>query len=67
MYETIKTIYIILVMHTLVIYFTIDNNIMKTVLQYEKVFLNDVHCSWDENFEQELELYRETKDVGEVW
>jgi len=23
--------------------------------------------SWDETFQQELEVYRETKDVGDVW
>jgi len=24
-------------------------------------------CSWDDTFKQELEVYRETKDVGDIW
>jgi len=24
-------------------------------------------CSWDETFKRELEVYKETKDVGDIW
>jgi len=30
-------------------------------------FIWIVIYSWDETFKRELEVYRETKEIGEVW